>query len=89
MLTAMAAGALAGCAGPRSVTTRGLPASGPTRAATASGAPAVAPQAAPAAAPTITRAQVVARYGRLKPRTWGFGAPGELRVLPTRRRVLR
>jgi hypothetical protein len=58
------------------------------RAATASGPSAVAPQTAPAAASAITRAQVVARYGRLKSRTWGFGAPGVLRVLPTRRRVL-
>jgi peptidoglycan/xylan/chitin deacetylase (PgdA/CDA1 family) len=30
----------------------------------------------------------VARYGRLQPRTWGFGAPGVVRVLPTSRRVV-
>lgn len=88
MLAAIAAGALAGCAGPGRVTTRGWSASGRPRTATVSGAPAVAPQTAPAAAPTLTRAQVVARYARLKPRTWGFGAPGVLRVLPTRRRAL-
>ncbi len=36
----------------------------------------------------MTRAQVVARYGRLKPHTWGFGAPGVVRVLPTTQRVI-
>jgi peptidoglycan/xylan/chitin deacetylase (PgdA/CDA1 family) len=91
VLAAMAAGALAGCAGPRRLAARGLPASGPPRAVTASGPPAVAPPAGPvtpAAAPAVTRAQVVARYGRLTPRTWGFGAPGVVRVLPTSRRVI-
>jgi peptidoglycan/xylan/chitin deacetylase (PgdA/CDA1 family) len=36
----------------------------------------------------MTRARVVARYGRLKPRTWGFDAPGVVRVLPTTQRVI-
>jgi len=31
---------------------------------------------------------VVARYGHLKPRTWGFEAPGVVRTLPTTRRVI-
>jgi peptidoglycan/xylan/chitin deacetylase (PgdA/CDA1 family) len=88
MLAAMAAGALAGCAGPARVTTGGLSASGVPRAATGSGTPSLAPQTAPAAAPAMTRAQVVARYGRLKPRTWGFGAPGVVRVLPATQRVI-
>jgi peptidoglycan/xylan/chitin deacetylase (PgdA/CDA1 family) len=30
----------------------------------------------------------VARYGHLKPRTWGFDAPGVVRALPTTRRVI-
>jgi peptidoglycan/xylan/chitin deacetylase (PgdA/CDA1 family) len=36
----------------------------------------------------VTRAQIVARYGRLKPHTWGFDAPGVVRALPTTRRVI-
>ncbi len=88
ILAAMAASALAGCAGPASVTTRGLPAPGAPRAATGRGTPSAAPQTAPAAVPAMTRAQVVARYGRLKPRTWGFDAPGVVRVLPTAQRVM-
>jgi peptidoglycan/xylan/chitin deacetylase (PgdA/CDA1 family) len=40
-----------------------------------------------AAAP-LTRAQVVAGYGRLRPRSWGFGGPGVVRALPTRQRVI-
>jgi hypothetical protein len=39
-------------------------------------------------APAVTRAQVVARYGHLKPRTWGFEAPGVVRALPTTDRVI-
>jgi len=88
MLAALAAGALTGCAGPASVTTGGVSASGALRAATGSGTPGLAPQTAAAAAPAITRAQVVARYGRLKPRTWGFDAPGVVRVLPATQRVI-
>jgi peptidoglycan/xylan/chitin deacetylase (PgdA/CDA1 family) len=45
-----------------------------------------------AAAPTdgllATRAQIVARYGRLRPRTWGFGGPGVVQTLATTRRVI-
>jgi peptidoglycan/xylan/chitin deacetylase (PgdA/CDA1 family) len=36
----------------------------------------------------VTRAQVVARYGHLKPRSWGFEAPGVVQALPTSRRVI-
>jgi peptidoglycan/xylan/chitin deacetylase (PgdA/CDA1 family) len=43
---------------------------------------------APTALPVLTRAQVVARYGHLRPRTWGFGGPGVIRDLRTSRRVI-
>ena len=36
----------------------------------------------------LTRAQVVARYGHLRPHTWGFGGPGVVRDLHTSRRVI-
>jgi peptidoglycan/xylan/chitin deacetylase (PgdA/CDA1 family) len=88
MLAAMAASALAGCAGPASATGGGPSTSGASRAATGSGTPGLAPQTAPAAAPAVTRAQIVARYGHLKPRTWGFEAPGVVRALPTTQRVI-
>ncbi len=88
MLAAMAAGALAGCAGPASVISGDLSSSGASPAAAGGSTPSVAPQTAPAAAPVVTRAQVVARYGHLKPRTWGFGGPGVVRALPTTRRVI-
>jgi peptidoglycan/xylan/chitin deacetylase (PgdA/CDA1 family) len=39
-------------------------------------------------APAVTRAQVVARYGQLKPHTWGFDAPGVVRVVPATGRVI-
>jgi peptidoglycan/xylan/chitin deacetylase (PgdA/CDA1 family) len=45
----------------------------------------------PAVAPTpaaLTRAQVVARYGHIKPHTWGFGGPGVVRDLRASRRVI-
>lgn len=85
LLAALAAGALAGCAGldgaagghprasmavPRTVVVPGPP--GPV----------------PHAAAALTRAQVVARYGQLSPRYWGFGAPGVLRHAPAAGRVI-
>jgi peptidoglycan/xylan/chitin deacetylase (PgdA/CDA1 family) len=85
MLAAMAAGALAGCAGPGRVTSGAQPAYGAPRAI---GTPGLASQAAPATAPAVTRAQIVARYGHLKPHTWGFDGPGVVRVLPANRRVI-
>ena len=88
MLAAMAASALSGCMGPASVISGGPSASGASRAATGSGAPSPAPQTALTAAPAMTRAQVVARYGYLKPHTWGFGAPGVVRALPATQRVI-
>jgi peptidoglycan/xylan/chitin deacetylase (PgdA/CDA1 family) len=36
----------------------------------------------------LTRAQAVARYGHLRPHTWGFGGPGVVRDLHTSRRVI-
>ncbi len=48
----------------------------------------VLPSARPAAPVVLTRAQVVARYGHLRPRTWGFGGPGVVRDLPASRRVI-
>ena len=88
MLAAMAASALAGCAGPAGVISGGRAASGAPRAVTGRGTPSLAPQTAPAAAPPVTRAQVVARYGHLKPRTWGLEEPGVVRALPAARRVI-
>ncbi len=38
--------------------------------------------------PSLRRRPRWARYGRLKPHTWGFGAPGVVRVLPTTQRVI-
>ncbi|MEV5707224.1 polysaccharide deacetylase family protein [Actinoallomurus sp. NPDC052274] len=88
VLAAMAAGALAGCAGPAR-TRDGASASGRPGAGTGSGTPSRTPRTAgSAAAPAVTRADIVARYGRLKPRTWGFDAPGVVHELPTTRRVI-
>src|ERR1700761_693454 len=85
VLVALAAGALAGCGvdparPPGPPVTRPSPVeAGPSRVAR----PVVA-----RAALAVSRAQVVAEYGRLTPRYWGFGAPGGLRRLPTNRRVI-
>jgi peptidoglycan/xylan/chitin deacetylase (PgdA/CDA1 family) len=87
VLAAMAAGALAGCAGPGEKASSAPPASGTPLAARPAGTPALAPQA-PTVAPAATRAQIVARYGHLKPRTWGFDAPGVVRVVPATSRVI-
>jgi peptidoglycan/xylan/chitin deacetylase (PgdA/CDA1 family) len=48
----------------------------------------VRPSAPPASAVALTRAEVVARYGRLRPHTWGFGGPGVVRELATSGRVI-
>jgi peptidoglycan/xylan/chitin deacetylase (PgdA/CDA1 family) len=91
MLAALAAGALAGCAG------RGTRTSGHPSASVPVPRPVVftltpARQAAPVvnlqAAPVVTRAQVVARYGHLRPHYWGFGAPGVLYRAPAAGRVI-
>jgi len=91
VLAALAAGALTGCDRPGRVARGGrvaATATAPAAAAAGSRASdAVRPSARPAA-PAATRAQVVARYGHLRPHTWGFGGPGVVRDLPTSRRVI-
>ncbi|MBV9857017.1 MAG: polysaccharide deacetylase family protein [Streptosporangiaceae bacterium] len=87
----MAAGALAGCAGPAGVTSGDPSASGAAPGnGTRGQAPqaAAAPQTAAAPVPAVTRAEIVARYGHLEPHTWGFGGPGVVRALPATRRVI-
>ena len=85
VLAALATGALAGCG-------RAGPDRPPAPAGTGPLQPArVAPPAmatAPPAAVALTRAEVVTRYGRLTPHTWGFGGPGVVRGLATTRRVI-
>jgi peptidoglycan/xylan/chitin deacetylase (PgdA/CDA1 family) len=88
-LPALAAGALAGCAG------RGARAGGhPSASVAVPRAVVSTPTASPAPSPTmqvaplVTRAEVVARYGHLHPDYWGFGAPGVLRRPPAAGRVI-
>jgi peptidoglycan/xylan/chitin deacetylase (PgdA/CDA1 family) len=89
VLAAAAAGALAGCAGPASVTSgEGQSSSAAPRVPAVRRAPSLTPPVAPAAAPLVTRAEVVARYGQLQPSTWGFDGPGMVTALPTTRRVI-
>ncbi|MFI1168473.1 polysaccharide deacetylase family protein [Streptomyces sp. NPDC020801] len=38
--------------------------------------------------PTVTRAQIVARYGHRAPHSWGFDAPGVVHSLPAGRREI-
>jgi hypothetical protein len=85
VLAAMAAGALAGCSRPASLASGGqIAAAAP--AAAASRTPGTVPLAVPPTVPVPTRAQVVARYGHLRPHSWGFGGPGVVRDLDTSRR---
>ena len=87
VLAALAAGALAGCRRPASLASGGrIAAAAP--AAGASRTPGTVPLAAPPAVPVLTRAQVVARYGHLRPHSWGFGGPGVIRDLHTSRRMI-
>ena len=85
VLAALAAGALAGCDRPGRLASGGR---GASAAAARSRAPGTVPPAVPPAAPALTRAQVVARYGHLRPHTWGFGGPAVVRDLHTSRRVI-
>jgi peptidoglycan/xylan/chitin deacetylase (PgdA/CDA1 family) len=89
VLAALAAGALTGCDRTGSAASGGRVA---PAAAAGSGAPGTVPSALPSAVPSavpvLTRAQVVARYGSLRPDTWGFGGPGVVRDLDTSRRVI-
>jgi peptidoglycan/xylan/chitin deacetylase (PgdA/CDA1 family) len=84
----MAAGALAGCASRAGVAGAGWPVSGGHHAATVNLLPSPAPKSVSPAGLAVTRAQIVARYGHLRPRTWGFGGPGVVRAVPTTRRVI-
>ena len=88
VLAALAAGALTGCDRPGSLAGGGRVASAAPAAAAGSRAPGTVPPAVPPAAPVLTRAQAVARYGHLRPHTWGFGGPGVVRELHTSRRVI-
>jgi len=88
VLAALAAGALTACDRAGSVASGGRVASAPPAAAAESRAPATVRSAVPSAAPVLTRAQVAARYGNLRPNTWGFGGPGVVRDLHTSRRVI-
>lgn len=94
----MAGGALAGCAGPQSTIDRSASVTGSpsTSAAIATGtsSPGSSPSAtvptatAPSASRTVTRADIIARYGHAVPHTWGFDAPAVVHALPTARRVI-
>ncbi|MFL6051547.1 MAG: polysaccharide deacetylase family protein [Actinoallomurus sp.] len=88
VLAAVAASALAGCSrtadtaggGPATPAAPDSPAGG--------GTPGPFPRATRATAPAVTRAQVVARYGHLRPRIWSLETPGVVRALPTTERVI-
>ena len=86
VLAALAAGALTGCDRAGSVPSSGRVASAAPAPAAASRAPGTVHLRVPSAVPVLTRAQVVARYGSLRPDTWGFGGPGVVRDLDTSRR---
>ncbi len=91
VLTVLAVGLLAGCDRPAAVAGGKLapaPAHGrltPPPAASRSPAPGTVPVVPPL---LLTRAQVVARFGHLRPHTWGFGGPEVIRDLPAARRVI-
>jgi peptidoglycan/xylan/chitin deacetylase (PgdA/CDA1 family) len=89
-LAGLAAVALAGCGRAGGVAAGGGVTSAPPAGAAGTRPPRTTSSAAPSppAAPALTRAQVVARYGGLSPRTWGFGGPGVVRDLHTTRRVI-
>ncbi|MGW2741773.1 polysaccharide deacetylase family protein [Streptomyces sp. NPDC001450] len=87
VLAGLTGSVLAGCAGPKSSTSLGAP-TPPTPSATATRTPAAPSATAPATAPTVTRAEIVARYGHSVPHTWGFDAPGVTHALPTTKRAV-
>ncbi|MGW1158687.1 polysaccharide deacetylase family protein [Streptomyces sp. NPDC002513] len=91
LLAAMAGGVLAGCSGPgKSASGATTPAPGSPTAPTVPVAPAKGtPSAGPSAtAPTVSRAEIVARYRHAVPHTWGFDAPGVVHALPSGRRAV-
>ncbi|MEV6117795.1 polysaccharide deacetylase family protein [Streptomyces sp. NPDC052109] len=81
----MAGGLLAGCAGPKHDSATPASPSPVTGAGTAASPPPGADPSATvsAARPPVSRAQIVARYGRSTPHTWGFDAPGVVHSLPS------
>jgi peptidoglycan/xylan/chitin deacetylase (PgdA/CDA1 family) len=87
MLAALAASMLAGCQGPDATAGGHRPASVPAPPMVV---PMVVPWAARPAtrAGAVTRAEIVARYGHLRPHYWGFGAPGVVRRAPAGGRVI-
>jgi peptidoglycan/xylan/chitin deacetylase (PgdA/CDA1 family) len=96
-LTALTAGALAGCDRPATlargnqpitVASGGKVGSGTPHGPSGSSFPGTVRPNVPSSKPAVTRAEVVALYGHLRPRTWGFGGPGVVRDLPTSRRVV-
>lgn len=87
VLAALGAGALAGCGRIASRASGGHLASAAPSAAR-SRPLRTAPQVTAPAAPALTRAQIMAQYGRLRPHTWGFGGPGVIRDLHTSRLVI-
>jgi len=88
VLAVLAAGALAGCDRPATLVSGGTVTSATPHVAAGSRTPGIVRPGAPPGAPAATRAQVVARYGHLRPHAWGFGGPGVVRDLPTSRRVI-
>ncbi len=94
VLTALGAAVLAGCSrsvgrpSATAVSSSLRPADASPSAGTPDpGRPGPVPLAAAPAIP-LTRAEVVAAYGHLAPRTWGFGGPGVVRGLAAPGRVI-
>jgi peptidoglycan/xylan/chitin deacetylase (PgdA/CDA1 family) len=93
-LTALAAGTLAGCDRAATLAGGDRPAPlasggvGTPHPVVARSVPGTAGPDVPSSGAVATRAEVMARYGHLRPRTWGFGGPGVVRELPASRRVI-
>jgi peptidoglycan/xylan/chitin deacetylase (PgdA/CDA1 family) len=95
VLAGLAAGALAGCGRAAGLGSGHTAASAPSPSPAMAGpgtartsSPAVATPTAASSPAGLSRAEVVARYGKLKPDYWGFGGPGVVRDLHTTRRVI-
>jgi peptidoglycan/xylan/chitin deacetylase (PgdA/CDA1 family) len=91
VLAALAAGAVAGCGRAGGLARGGHPPGAAAQPIAAGAAPSRVARPVVASAPAalaVSRAQVVAGYGRLTPHYWGFGAPGVLRRLATNQRVI-
>jgi peptidoglycan/xylan/chitin deacetylase (PgdA/CDA1 family) len=95
VLAGLAAGTLAGCGRAAGLGSGHTAASAPSPSPAMAGpgtartsSPAVATPTAASSPAGLSRAEVVARYGKLKPDYWGFGGPGVVRDLHTTRRVI-